>query len=76
MNSVRRPRRMGIALGMGMLLASQAVQLVIAGPIELDPRVPRGAGDPISMGLHLDGLLHKVVGLHDKPDARRRPGRL
>ena len=28
------------------------------------------------LGLHLDGLLHKVVGLHDKPGARRRSGRL
>ena len=49
MNSVRRPRLMGIALGMGMLFASQAVHLAIAGPIELDPWVPRGTGDPISI---------------------------
>ncbi|MCH7701096.1 MAG: hypothetical protein IID37_05365 [Planctomycetes bacterium] len=49
MNSVRRPHLMRIALAMGMLFASQAVHLAIAGPIELDPRAPTGPGDPISM---------------------------
>ena len=33
MNSVRRSCLMGIALGMGMLYASQAVQLAFAGPM-------------------------------------------
>ena len=49
MNSVRRSCLMGIALGMGMLYASQAVQLAFAGPMELDPRVTRDTGDPISV---------------------------